>query len=141
MEIQSFILCKEIKDSGTGTMLDGCWLGIHQLFPVKNGYPLHGELPFFMLLRRDHRAYDEQFSFRFDLVDEDGLPVGEPAGFKHEAVFPSGERFFQFQGNIKFLIPAPGDYRLDITADEEGRPFVYAYNIEATEDRGNGPEA
>jgi len=98
------------------------------------------KLPYFMLLRRDHRAYDEKFSLRFDLVDEDGLPAGEPAGFKHTAVFPTGARFFWFYGEIKFVFPAPGDYRLDITADEEGNPFVYAYNIEATEDGGNGPE-
>ena len=86
-----------------------------------------------MLLRRNHRNYDEQFSLRFDLVNEDGLPVGLPKEFRHEGVFPSGKRFYQFHGNIKFVIPEPGDYRLDITADEEGNPFVYAYNIEATE--------
>jgi hypothetical protein len=134
MEIQSFILCKEIKESGTGTLLDGRWLGIHQLFPVDSGYPLHGTLPFFMLLRRDHRAYEENFSLRFDLVDQDGRPAGQPAGFKHTSVFPAGERFFHFCGDISFIIPAPGDYRLDITADEEGSPFVYAYNIEATQE-------
>jgi len=40
MEIQSFVLCKEIKGSGVGAMLDGRWLGVHRLFPVKNRYPL-----------------------------------------------------------------------------------------------------
>jgi hypothetical protein len=114
-------------------MVDGHWLGLHSFFPTGSGYPLEFTMPYFMLLRRDHRAYDEQFSLRFDLVNEDGLPVGEPRGFKHQAEFPTGKRFFQYSGSIKFIIPAPGDYRLDITADEEGNPFVYAYNIEATD--------
>jgi hypothetical protein len=45
----------------------------------------------------------------------------------------AGERFLQFTGTVPLELPAPGDYRLDITADEEGRPFVYAYNMEAME--------
>jgi hypothetical protein len=139
MEIQSFILCKEVTSAGVGTMFDGHLLGITSLFPTgATGYPLHGNLHFFMLLRRDHRGYDENFSLRFDLVDADGRPAGQPAGFKHTAVFPAGARFFHYYGDVSFDIPAPGDYRLDITADEEGTPFVYAYNIEATENQ-DGP--
>ena len=133
MEIQSFVLCSEISASGPEGMVNGHWLGLHSFFPTGSGYPLIFTMPYFMLLRRDHRAYDEQFSLRFDLVNEDGRPVGEPQGFRHQDVFPSGKRFYQFHGSIKIVIPAPGDYRLDITADEEGNPFVYAYNIEATE--------
>jgi hypothetical protein len=34
---------------------------------------------------------------------------------------------------MKSIFSAAGDYRLDIKADEEGNPFVYAHNIEATE--------
>ena len=66
-------------------------------------------------------------------VDLDGRPVGAPKGEKFKTVFPAGERFLQFTGTVPLELPAPGDYRLDITADEEGRPFVYAYNIEGTE--------
>jgi hypothetical protein len=134
MEIQSFILCKEVASAGVGTMFNGHLLGITSLFPTGTGeYPIIGNLKYFMVLRRSHRAYDENFSLRFDLVDEDGRPAGQPTGAKHNAIFPAGARFFQFYGSISFEIPAPGDYRLDITADEEGTPFVYAYNIEATE--------
>jgi hypothetical protein len=57
----------------------------------------------------------------------------EEKGEKFKTVFPASERFLQFTGTVPLELPAPGDYRLDITADEEGRPFVYAYNIEATE--------
>lgn len=144
MEIQSFILCGEIAPTAGGRikMFDGRVLGIRGFFPLSgNGYPLRFTLPFFILLRRDHRAYDEQCSLRFDLVDQDGRPVGQPCGFKVNAVFPAGKRFMHFSGTINFEIPAQGDYRLDITADEEGRPFVYAYNIEATEnENGDGEQ-
>jgi hypothetical protein len=133
MEIQSFVLCRGIDSSGPDGPVNGRWLGLHSFLPTGSGYPLVFTMPYFMLLRREHRAYDEGFSLRFDLVNEDGLPAGEPHGFRHQAVFPTGSRFYQFHGNINIVIPAPGDYRLDITADEEGIPFVYAYNIEATE--------
>lgn len=133
VEIQSFILCSGIGASGPDGMVNGHWLGIHSVFPTQSGYPFEFTLPYFMLLRRNHRNYDEQFSLRFDLVNEDGQPVGLPKEFRHEGVFPSGKRFYQFHGSIKFIVPKPGDYRLDITADEEGNPFVYAYNIESTE--------
>jgi hypothetical protein len=132
-------LCSGIGASGPDGMVNGHWLGIHSVFPTQSGYPFEFTLPYFMLLRRDHRNYDEQFSLRFDLVNEDGLPVGLPKEFRHEGMFPSGKRFYQFHGSMKFVVPEPGDYRLDITADEEGNPFVYAYNIEATEDGGIGP--
>jgi hypothetical protein len=105
MEIQSFILCKEINPSGTGDMLDGRWLGIWNFFPVKEKYPVHGNIPFYILLRRDHRAYDEQCSLRFDLVDADGKPVGQPNGVKVSGVFPAGARFFHLSGYIPLLIP------------------------------------
>jgi len=142
MEIQSLILCREVSSAGIGTMFDGRLLGITSLFPTGTSkYPIIGELQYFMLLRRDHRAYDETFSLRFDLVDEDGRPIGQPTGFKHTATFPAGSRFFHYYGSISFEIPYPGDYRLDITADEEGAAFVYAYNIEATEsESGDGAQ-
>jgi hypothetical protein len=133
VEIQSFILCREVIPSGVGQMLDGRWLGVRHFFPIDTGYPLRFAMSFFTLLRREHRAYDEQCSLRFDLVDEDGKAVGQPNGVKATGVFPIGARFFHLNGLLTFELPAPGDYRLDITADEEGRPFVYAYNIEATE--------
>jgi hypothetical protein len=136
MEIQSFILCGEITPTADGRvrMFDGRVLGIKGFFPLPgNEYPMRFAMPFFILLRRDHKAYDEQCSLRFDLVDQDGHPAGQPSGFKVNAVFPAGKKFMHFSGTINFEIPAQGDYRLDITADEEGRPFVYAYNIEALE--------
>jgi hypothetical protein len=134
MEIQSFILCKQISKAGAGDMLDGQWLGTRNFYPLQGqSYPLKFPMPFFMLLRRENRDIDEQCSLRVDLVDVDGRPAGQPSNFKVHAVFPAGERFFQLWGDVAFEIPSQGDYRLDITADEEGRPFLYSYNIEATE--------
>jgi hypothetical protein len=136
MEIQSFILCGEIAPTAGGRikMLDGRVLGLRSFFPLSgNRYPMRFPMPFFILLRREHRDYDEQCSLRFDLVDADGRAIGKPTGDKANLVFQKGNKFMHFSGTVTFEIPAPGDYRLDITADEEGTPFVYAYNIEATE--------
>jgi hypothetical protein len=136
MEIQSFILCAEVTPTAGGRikMLDGHILGLRSFFPLPgNRYPLRFPMQFFILLRRGHRDYDEQCSLRFDLVDTDGRAAGMPAGAKADLVFQKGNKFMHFNGNVTFEIPGPGDYRLDITADEEGRPFIYAYNIEATE--------
>ena len=138
MEIQSFVLCMGITptDAGRVRMFDGRAMGVRSFFPLPgNKYPLHFPMPFFILLRRGHRDYDEQCSLRFDLVDQDGRPVGAPKGEKFNTIFPSGQKFLHFNGTVPLELPAPGDYRLDITADEEGRPFVYAYNIEATENQ------
>jgi hypothetical protein len=133
MEVQSFILCKQISHSGTGDMLDGQWIGLRTFFPAEGqSYPLHFEMPYYMLLRRQRCDINEQCSLRVDLVDDDGRPAGQPVNFKARAEFPAGEKFFHFFGTVAFEIPSPGDYRLDITADEEGRPFLYSYNIEAT---------
>jgi hypothetical protein len=140
MEIQSFILCAGITPTAGGRikMFDGQVMGIRSFFPNPGyNYPVHHPLPFYILLRREHKDYDEQCSLRFDLVDLDGRQVGAPKGEKFKTIFPAGERFLQFTGTVPLELPAPGDYRLDITADEEGRPFVYAYNIEATEKPDN----
>lgn len=123
-------------------MLDGRVLGLRSFFPLPgNRYPLKFPMPFFILLRREHRDYDEQCSLRFDLVDADGRAIGKPVGDKASLVFQKREKFMHFSWTVTFEIPAPGDYRLDITADEEGRPFVYSYNIEATENEsGDGAQ-
>ena len=134
MEIQSFILCKQIDKSGAGDMLDGKWVGLRTFFQEKGrSYPLQFTMPYYMLARRQRANTSEQFSLRVDLVDNDGKPAGRPQNFKTAGTFPAGEMFMHFYGSVGFEIPAPGDYRLDITADEEGRPFLYSYNIEATE--------
>jgi hypothetical protein len=132
MEIQSFILCKNLTSGGVGTTLNAEWVGIATFYPDDGDfYPVGTIKYFYMLLRRNHTDYEEEFSLRFDLVDADGNPAGKPAGQKTRNKFPKGEKFFQVAGRIYLDIPAPGDYRLDITADEEGRPSVYAYNIVA----------
>ena len=133
MEVQSFILCKQISQSGTGDMLNGQWIGLRTFFPEKGHlYPLQFTMPYYMLVRRQRTNTAEQFSLRVDLVDNDGKSAGRPQNFKAAGTFPQGEMFLHFYGSVEFEIPAPGDYRLDITADEEGRPFLYSYNIEAT---------
>jgi hypothetical protein len=83
MEIQSFILCKEVTCAGVGNMSNGRLLGITTVFPIgAQYYPLEFDMEFYMLLRRDHSTYDENFSLRFDLVDQDGNSTGQPTGFK-----------------------------------------------------------
>jgi hypothetical protein len=132
MEVQSFILCKQISQSRIGDMLDGQWIGLRTFFPAPGqSYPLRFKMPYYLLLRRQRGDIDEQCNLRVDLVDTDGRLAGQPVNFKVRAEFPAGAKFFHFYGIVDFEIPTQGDYRLDITADEEGRPFLYSYNIEA----------
>lgn len=52
--------------------------------------------------------------------------------FVEEGIFPNGHMFMSLHGNIEFSFPKAGDYRLDITADENKLPTIYHYNIEIT---------
>jgi hypothetical protein len=132
MEIQSFLICETVQYNAVVMQYEARGLCLHNFFSKDGVFPLIAPLPFFMLLRRGTRGEAEQISLRFDLVDEDGKRVGEPSNLRVTGEFPKGAMFMHQHGRIHFSLPAPGDYRLDITADEEKLGSVFQYNIEVT---------
>jgi len=133
MEIQSLVLCKELRKGGEGNSYDSKMIGIHSFFAKDGNYPLRFSIPFYMLLRREQRYTDETITIRFNLIDADGRNAGLPDGLAAKGIFPDGHMFMTLTGTIEFEFPAIGDYRLDVTADEEKLPSIYHYNIEVTQ--------
>jgi hypothetical protein len=134
LEIQSFFLALEVQNHGPGsyTAVTAC---VSQFSPPDGVFPLSVRLPYLMLLHRPSADAGETFTLRFNLIDEDGRPVGSPANVQARGTFPAGSKCLLLAGQILFTFPAPGEYRLDITADEEGAGHLYSYNLEI----GPGP--
>jgi hypothetical protein len=132
MEIQSFFLCKTITQVSKNSEFDGHLIGLHSFYSLDGNFPLEFDFPYFMLLRRETRGPEQDISLRFNLINSDGITVGEPRNIKTDDKFPAGFMFLNLMGKIHFNFPGPGDYRLDITADEESAPFTFQYNIEIT---------
>lgn len=129
MEIQSFLLAREIRKSEKNEY-DASMIGAHNFFPRDGQYPLKFALPFFMLVRREHAEHEEEITLKFDLIDSDGRNTGSPNNFRARSLFPASHKFMTLTGNMEFYFPCAGDYRLDITADEEKLASVYHYNIQ-----------
>jgi hypothetical protein len=134
MEIQSFFLAMEVQNHGPGnyTAVTAC---LSRFSPPDGVWPLRVRLPYLMLLHRSSRDAGETFTLRFNLIDPDGHQVGSPSNTQAVGSFPDGHKCLLLAGHILFAFPAPGDYRLDITADEEGTGHLYSYDIEV----GPGP--
>lgn len=130
MEIQSFVLAKEIRQTGPGSEYAAETIGLHHFYSAGGQYPFEFTIPYFMLIRRANDEEDDTISLRFNLIDSDGGGVGAPQNQKVEGVFPKNHKFMTIVGTIKFEFPAVGDYRLDITADEGKLPSVFSYNIQ-----------
>ena len=62
----------------------------------------------------------------------DGRLVKIPGDIFTPGTFPQGNLFAEISGVIKFEIPRPGIYRIDITSDENKIPSIYNYKIEVT---------
>jgi hypothetical protein len=129
MEIQSFFLALEVQNHGPGnyTAVTAC---VSQFAPPDGVFPLEARLPYLLLLHRPSADVGETFTLRFNLIDEDGRQVGSPADAQARGAFPAGRKCLLLAGHILFAFPAPGEYRLDITADEEGAGHLYSYNLE-----------
>lgn len=132
MEIQTFMLCKQIRQTGPGSEYDASMIGLHSFYSLDGMFPLTFQMPYYMLLRRPDRGAEKDVSLKFNLIDMDGNAIGEPRNVKAFGRFPADFMFMVLTGTISFAFPAIGDYRLDSTADEETLPFVYQYNIEIT---------
>jgi len=130
MEIQTIFLCKTITSADAFNNYDAKFAGLHSFFPIDGKYPFNIDLPFYMLLRREHRGHEDEFSLHFNLIDRDGKSIGEPTNFHVKGVFPEGHMFISVVGKIHFVFASEGDYRLDIIADQEANPFLFQYSIE-----------
>jgi hypothetical protein len=130
MEIQSFILCRQITQ--VKNEFNALGIGLFSFFSLDGLFPLEFKMPFHILVRRDDRSTEQFTTLRFNLIDSDGLPAGEPDGETCERTFKVGEMFMHMEGEIGFSFPKPGDYRLDITINEAVNPATYQYNIEIT---------
>jgi hypothetical protein len=133
MEIQCFMLCAALSKVGAEAVYDAHMIGMHSFFSRDGTFPLQFDTPYFMLLRRDTRELEQQFSLRFDLVDQDGRCVGEPNNARHNGVLPAGHRFYVLSGMMRLVFPGIGDFRIDVTADEDGLLSVFPYAVEVTE--------
>lgn len=136
MEIQTFLLAASIEEMipGNPHILNGKHIALHGFFPNPGcKFPLEAPLQFLMVLRRQNRDADEPLTLRFNLVDMDGRPVGRPRNIGIEGVFPKGMKLWKLRGMFSFMFPGPGDYRLDIIADENIIPSMYSYCIEVKE--------
>jgi len=135
VEIQTFFLAMEVQQHAPGnyTAVTSC---VNQFSPPDGRFPLNTRLPYLMLLRRSSKATEETLSLKFNLIDPDGQGAGSPSNTRATIQFPEGHKFLLLAGQILFSFPAPGDYRLDITADEETSAHLFSYDIEI----GPGPQ-
>jgi hypothetical protein len=130
MEIQTFFLAEKITRLPDNRHdVQRAAIAFLECTP-QTPFPVRFTLPGLILLRREGAAGEIPFSLRLDLVDEDGRPAGLPRRSRIEGVFPAGPRFFALVGQIDFEFPRPGNYRLDITVDEELAGNVFSYNID-----------
>ncbi len=129
MEIQTFLLAMEIHEEGPGnyTTVTSC---ISHFSPADGRFPCQVRFPYLMLLRRASNGSDETVTLKFNLINQDGQSVGKPCNARASGRFPAGHKFLALSGHILFLFPGPGDYRLDITADEETSAHLFSYDIE-----------
>jgi hypothetical protein len=140
MEIQTFFLALEVRQHGPGsyTAVTPC---VSQFSPPDGEFPLRARLPYLMLLRRSSPETGENLTLRFNLIDEDGHPVGAPSDVTAAGSFPDGHKCLLLAGHIAFEFPSPGCYRLDITADEEVSAHLYSYDLDIGpgSPQGEGP--
>lgn len=129
MEIQTFFLAMEVQHQAPGdyTTITSC---VSQFSPSNGRFPFQIRLPYLMLLRRASKQGEETISLKFNLINADGQNMGKPANTRATGQFPAGHKFLALAGHILFAFPAPGDYRLDITADEEMSASLYSYDLE-----------
>jgi hypothetical protein len=132
MEIQTFMLCKSLDQIGAGNEFNAHLIGLHSFYALDGSFPLEFDMPYFMLLRRADRNGTMPVPLRFSLINPDGRAVGQPNNLRADGLFPAGHLFMTLTGSIHFKFDAAGDYRLDITSDEDVSPFTYQYNIEIT---------
>jgi len=135
MEIQTFYIAMEVQQQGPGnyTTVTSC---VSQFSPSDGRFPFQMRLPYLMLLRRASKVYQETIHLKFNLINQDGQSVGKPSNTRATGNFPAGHKFLALAGHILFSFPAPGDYRLDITADEATSASLYSYDLEI----GPGPQ-
>jgi hypothetical protein len=129
IEVQTFFLAVEVRRRGPGdfTATTPC---VNHFSPPGGEFPLEVRLPYLMLVRRASGTADNAIALKFNLIDEDGRNAGKPSNVRVTGKFARGEKTLLLAGHVVFSFPAPGDYRLDITADHEESATLYSYDIE-----------
>src|SRR5579885_3255671 len=124
----------EIQRRGPGdfTATTPC---VNHFSPPDGAFPLEVRLPYLMLVRRASQTADDRIALKFNLIDQDGRTAGKPANVRVTGRFARGDKTLLLEGHVLFSFPAPGEYRLDITADHEESASLYSYDIEI----GAGP--
>lgn len=128
MEIQSFFLAENITPNPKGGY-DVKRAAVHNFYPLDDKYPLTFQVPYYMLVHRNVSAAEEEITLKFNLINSDGQAVGTPSNLKVAGSFPANHKFMNIVGMIELLFPDAGEYRLDITADEEKLPSIFSYSI------------
>jgi hypothetical protein len=82
-----------------------------------------------MLLIRDNSDAEEAGSVRTRLRTRAGAAVAGPHNKVVGFTFPAEFRFTLVNGTIQFQFPAPGYYRLEVTADANEAPAEYTYEF------------
>lgn len=127
MRIQTFFLCNSISKNPLHHGWEGEKIGAHHFFPKDGQYPFCLQIPFFLLLSKQSRSHEKNFTLTFTLCNADKLPVGSPNGVITNGHFPAGHRFLEFTGYIDFEIPEKADYMLEIRINEKDDPYYYEF--------------
>jgi hypothetical protein len=136
IEIQTFFLAMEVQRRGPGDFV-ATMPCVNHFSPPDGAFPLEVRLPYLMLVRRATGRTDDRIALKFNLIDPDGRNVGKPSNVRVTGKFPHSQKTFLLAGHVVFSFPGPGDYRLDITADQDQAASLYSYDIEI----GTGPTA
>lgn len=138
MEVQTFLLAGTVQYSKRQRGFNITQAPAHSFAPEDAQFPFRCEVMWLLVLRRSSRSGVQPFTFRIQLVDDSGNPL---EGNSALAVgnFDVGQKFMIRNGNAIFTFPSPGDYRIDLFADETSNASVYSYDIEITSERYDSP--
>ena len=140
MEVQTFFLCTRLEQPDKKEDIYHCQrVGLNSFYPLDGVFPIRFSFPYYMLIRRESRDFDEEVTLRLNCVDIDGRILPVPGNIFIKGSLLKGSLFADLTGSISFEIPKAGIYRIDITADENKIPSVYNYTIEVHNQKAVAP--
>ena len=130
MEIQTFILAKQIKKAGPG-QYHGANITSTSFWPPDGQFPYILNRNYCAILRRAILLEKPaKLTYQVHLVDLDGRPLGKQ-GEEGDGMFPAGTRFHRVAGSMSLTLPQPGDYRLEFRVSEQGGDSsLFLYDVE-----------
>ena len=127
IDIQTVIVCKRI-DNITGGVGDFYRAAVYDIFPTDGKFPFRGQLPLYLLLRKDSIEAEIPFTIRMELLDLDARPVPRNEAVKMSATFPAGFLFWGIFTTWKFYLPKIGRYHIRFS-DKKGNEILYEYHF------------